>query len=420
MEAIQTKLLCDIASVFTSGTGGTGPWVLKAGDTMTGALNINLGTTPSVSGGILHISTDTTATGLTILEQASTDNDGYDLSFRKERGTVAVPLAITSGATIGSINFEGYSGASGYVGSSSIYAKSEGTVADTRVPGILIFATGTNAAPSVLTDRWSIDSSGHLLARTDNAWDIGASAATRPRNIFAGSNIVADVNITSNTGSIVTSSGGGFVINTKSRIKSSADGLVELFNNGSTNFTRLNFGGTTNSFSAISRDAVNGFTLQSAAGTATWNDASTAGSATVTERYLWGIATPTLTGTNTLITYTRASSFFIGGAPIGSANITIGTAYALNVSTGVSNFGGNINMPDVNLVLGTGAGTKIGTATGQKLAFWNKAPIIQPTNAIAAAAFVANTSLIANDTATFGGYTIGQIAAALIATGILT
>lgn len=73
-----------------------------------------------------------------------------------------------------------------------------------------------------------------------------------------------------------------------------------------------------------------------------------------------------------------------------------------------------------NWAFGTTTGTKIGTATTQKLAFWNKTPIVQPTNAIAAAAFVANTSGIVNDTATFGGYTIGKIAAALIAVGILT
>lgn len=74
---------------------------------------------------------------------------------------------------------------------------------------------------------------------------------------------------------------------------------------------------------------------------------------------------------------------------------------------------------NINIITNTSTGTKICTATNQKIAFWNKTPIVQPTTGIAAAAFVANTSLIANDTATFGGYTIGQIAAALINTGIL-
>lgn len=49
----------------------------------------------------------------------------------------------------------------------------------------------------------------------------------------------------------------------------------------------------------------------------------------------------------------------------------------------------------------------------------NVIKIYQETTGIAAAAFVANTSLIANDTATFGGYTIGQVVAALKAQGLL-
>lgn len=90
------------------------------------------------------------------------------------------------------------------------------------------------------------------------------------------------------------------------------------------------------------------------------------------------------------------------------------TAGATLVTTAALTFG-----EGGNIVAGTGTGTKIGTATSQKLAFWNKTPIVQPTTGISAAAFVANTSGIANDTATFGGYTIGQMAAALINTGIL-
>lgn len=57
-----------------------------------------------------------------------------------------------------------------------------------------------------------------------------------------------------------------------------------------------------------------------------------------------------------------------------------------------------------------------------KLAFFtdNKASgVLKQTTAVSAAAFAANTSLIANDTATFGGYTIGQVVAALKAYGLL-
>jgi hypothetical protein len=45
--------------------------------------------------------------------------------------------------------------------------------------------------------------------------------------------------------------------------------------------------------------------------------------------------------------------------------------------------------------------------------------LYQETTGIAAAAFVSNTSLIVNDSATYGGYTMGQVVAALKAQGLL-
>jgi hypothetical protein len=81
---------------------------------------------------------------------------------------------------------------------------------------------------------------------------------------------------------------------------------------------------------------------------------------------------------------------------------------------------GNLTIADaINIILNTGTGTKIGTGTNQKLSFWNAPPVIQPTTAIAAATFAANTSGIADDSATWDSYTIGQIVAALRQVGIL-
>lgn len=80
---------------------------------------------------------------------------------------------------------------------------------------------------------------------------------------------------------------------------------------------------------------------------------------------------------------------------------------------------GGLTLTDTNIILSTSTGTKIGTATTQKLGFWNAAPIAQPTTAVVAAAFAANSSGIADDTATFGGYTIGKVVAALKLAGIL-
>lgn len=81
-------------------------------------------------------------------------------SFRKSRGPYNSPTVITTGDDLGVINFQGYSGAAGYVTGAQIRAVSEGTIATTRVPAKIVFATGTDAAPTVLTDRMTIDSAG--------------------------------------------------------------------------------------------------------------------------------------------------------------------------------------------------------------------------------------------------------------------
>jgi hypothetical protein len=98
----------------------------------------------------------------------------------------------------------------------------------------------------------------------------------------------------------------------------------------------------------------------------------------------------------------------------GSNTTTLG-----NASTTNNYIYGNFNIIDKDIILGTTTGTKIGTATTQKLSLWNATPDVQPTTAITAAAFVANTSGIVDDTATFGGYTLGQIVAALKRIGAL-
>lgn len=48
---------------------------------------------------------------------------------------------------------------------------------ETTMANAIVFSTAQ-------TPRWNISSSGHLLASTDNAYDIGASGANRPRNLY--------------------------------------------------------------------------------------------------------------------------------------------------------------------------------------------------------------------------------------------
>lgn len=91
---------------------------------------------------------------------------------------------------------------------------------------------------------------GHLLFLPDNTYDIGASGATRPRHIYTGGTVTAATQV--NFGTELRST------NTGTKIQSPADGIFALLNNAGTDFSRLQFGGTTSSFPSLRR---NGQTL---------------------------------------------------------------------------------------------------------------------------------------------------------------
>lgn len=102
-----------------------------------------------------------------------------------------------------------------------------------------------------------------------------------------------------------------------------------------------------------------------------------------------------------------------------TVNSTGSVTFDLTGTTPTFTFAKGINLNAVNIATDTTTGTKIGTSTTQKLGFWNATPIVQPTTAITAATFTANTSGIVDDTATFDGYTLGQIVKALRNMGVL-
>lgn len=72
-----------------------------------------------------------------------------------------------------------------------------------------------------------------------------------------------------------------------------------------------------------------------------------------------------------------------------------------------------------NFTFTTDVGTKIATATNQKLAFWDKTPITQPTTAVSGSTYVHNISSAVHTDDTFDGYTIGQVVKALRNIGLL-
>lgn len=72
-----------------------------------------------------------------------------------------------------------------------------------------------------------------------------------------------------------------------------------------------------------------------------------------------------------------------------------------------------------NMAFGTTTGTKIGTATTQKLGFWNATPIVQPTTGVASATRTGGGGTALTDTDTYDGYTIAQVVKALRNLGVL-
>lgn len=91
-----------------------------------------------------------------------------------------------------------------------------------------------------------------------------------------------------------------------------------------------------------------------------------------------------------------------------------GSGNVLTFGNGVLEFADAVNMS-----FNTSTGTKIGTGSSQKLAFWNATPISQPTTGYSTATFSAGSSNISDNTATWDGYTIGSVVGALRGMGLL-
>ncbi len=96
-------------------------------------------------------------------------------------------------------------------------------------------------------DRFYVSPTGNFLAIADNTYDIGASGATRPRNVFVANRVEA-------SGDLIAGATGDIQLSGRIRLRSAGDGILALYNNASTDFSRLQFGGTTSSFPAIKRN----------------------------------------------------------------------------------------------------------------------------------------------------------------------
>ena len=144
-----------------------------------------------------------------------------------------------------------------------------------------------------------------------------------------------------------------------------------------------------------------------------------------------GVATGTGTGGAVTITSgaSAGASGTVGAVTIDAGSAAGGTGAAVSIAptnaTGVS-IGKTITLADaVNIVTNATTGTKIGTATTQKIGFWNATPVVQQATTGTLTGFTAGSGTAVNDDSTFTGnsgtaaYTIGDIVLALKNLGIL-
>jgi hypothetical protein len=113
---------------------------------------------------------------------------------------------------------------------------------------------------------WIIDAAGAFKAGFDNTFDIGASGANRPRDIYAAGTI--------NSGSNVNGSGIinalGLTFQGRGSLSSQGNGILKMSDNTTSDFSRLQLGSTTDASPAIARDGAGIKFTGAAAGSTSW------------------------------------------------------------------------------------------------------------------------------------------------------
>jgi hypothetical protein len=112
--------------------------------------------------------------------------------------------------------------------------------------------------------RWQISAAGHLMSAgvTDGLYDIGASYANRPKDIYAAGMISSAGYIRSSAGFRFLAGGSYFV--------ESANGVLNLTDSTLAGFGRLQLGGTADTHPAIARDGAGIKFTGAAAGSTSW------------------------------------------------------------------------------------------------------------------------------------------------------
>jgi hypothetical protein len=158
------------------------------------------------SGQTFEVTTSADYGGVALNTFSSTAVEAGILDFnRSKSATKGTQTVVAADDALGHVAFRGSDGTN-FENAALILGSVDGTPGNDDMPGRISFFTTPDGSVAT-TERWRINSAGHFLAATDNAIDIGASGANRPRSVYVATSLITP--IVTWTGSVQDRSGSG-------------------------------------------------------------------------------------------------------------------------------------------------------------------------------------------------------------------
>jgi hypothetical protein len=196
-----------------------GTLAVTGATTLTGALSQGVATNTT---GSLYIGSDTASTF--VADTAVASAVGSSATFRKARGTQAARTIVSSGDTLGEINFQGIEDATDYRTAAQIIAKVDGAPGATNdMPGRLEFYTTPDATATPAL-ALTIDNAGALLLGAGTGRLNAVTAAYGAGTAYGLTNTAAAIDFGTTDPAIVLAKAGTYMIS----------GQVNLAYNGAT------------------------------------------------------------------------------------------------------------------------------------------------------------------------------------------